>query len=100
MSEDVQSLQEMVVERLIEYFYEYTDDDAEITKANLAVKALSAVGRIKATERAKDATQLSVIKVLATDRDEYSKFIQKSLPHLHPAPAKTIKAKKKKLLKS
>ena len=52
--------------------------------ANLAVRSLAAVGRIKATDRASDATQLAVLQSMATDKKEFRKYVASSLPHLNP----------------
>ena len=60
--------------------------DEQLNIARLAVSTLSAVGRIKATERAKDATQLMVIKHLATDQNQFRQYVQLAMPHLNPAP--------------
>ena len=53
--------------------------------AKLALGSLSAVGRLKATSRVGDATQLMVIKNIAEDRKEFKEFVSNSMPHLMPS---------------
>lgn len=52
--------------------------------AKLALGALSSVGRLKATARVKDATQLDVLKNIAANKEEFKRFAVNSLPHLMP----------------
>jgi len=54
-------------------------------KVDLAMRALSAVSRLRATERVKDANQLMVLRHIAKDRAEFHNYVKISLPHLNPA---------------
>ena len=51
---------------------------------NISLKSLKAVAQLKATERVKDATQLSVIQELSKNKDDFKKYLEVSLPHLNP----------------
>ena len=62
----------------------------------VAVSSLSAVGRIKATERAKDATQLMVLRSITDDKKLFKKYVAVSMPHLNPGLQIEDKTQKKK----
>jgi cbb3-type cytochrome oxidase cytochrome c subunit len=69
----------------VKVLYRYlTTNEVSPTKAKVAVTALSAVGRIKATERMRDATQFSVAKAIANNQATLQKYVAASLPHLNP----------------
>jgi len=81
-------LQNLAIKELVDFFQgtkAARSSKTAITASNLAVKSLGAVGRIKATDRARDATQLSLLKVIAKDKREFKKYISVSMPHLNPA---------------
>lgn len=83
----IDQLQTVTVKQLLDFF-NGTSAVKENTPAkfaaNLAVRALSAIGRIKATNRAMDATQFMVIKQIAENKKEFQKYISVSMPHLNP----------------
>jgi len=55
-----------------------------LSSCKLALGSLSAISRLKATMRVKDATQIAVIQNIAENKEQFSKFAQASLPHLAP----------------
>jgi hypothetical protein len=81
-------LQEVSARELIRFFTgpsAIRESKTTLNAVRLAVSSLSAVGRLKATERAKDATQLAVLQSLSKDRDQFEKYLKVSMPHLNPA---------------
>ena len=81
-------LQEVSTRELIRFFTGPSvirESKTAINAVRLAVSSLSAVGRLKATDRAKDATQLAVLQALSKDRDQFEKYLKVSMPHLNPA---------------
>ena len=84
---DLEKLQEVSVEELVKFFNgggAVRESKRAREGANIAVRSLAAVGRLKATDRAKDATQLAVLQSMATDKKEFRKYVATSLPHLNP----------------
>ena len=85
--DDMEKLEGLSINELIRYFEGPSaakQNQKAVNTARLAVATMSAIGRLKATMRVKDATQLMVIKNIAADRKEFRKFVAKSLPHLMP----------------
>ncbi len=84
---DLEKLQEASVKKLTEFFTGASavrESPIAIKTANLAVSALSAVGRLKATDRARDATQLLVLRNISENKAEFKTYIKASMPHLNP----------------
>lgn len=78
-------LQQAAVSELVNYFQGSPAKRRDVqVAAKMAVSSLSAVGRIKATERAGDATQLEVLRNMAANRDQFAEYVAASLPHLNP----------------
>jgi len=95
----IEELQEVAIEEILRFFKASSaaKEDGWIKEsARLAVSALSTVGRIKATERAKDATQLMVLKHITTDQSTFKKYVAASMPHLNPMLIEHKPKKKKK----
>lgn len=78
-------LQQVSIEKLTGFFTEGKTNKKAFEIARLAVSSLSAVGRIKATERARDGLQLMVIKHITEDKKLFQKYVEVSMPHLNPA---------------
>ena len=88
MKNNLDELQFVSIAELLDFFKgpkAIRDSKPAVDAVRLAVSALSAVGRIKATERARDATQLVVLKSLAEDKKQFEKYVAASMPHLNPA---------------
>jgi hypothetical protein len=84
----LEALQVAAVKKLLDFFNGPSavhESPKAVKVANLAVSSLSAVGRIKATDRARDATQVAVLKGMATDQKQFEKYIRVSMPHLCPS---------------
>ncbi len=80
-------LQKVSIKEIIEFFkggQAARESKKAKEGASLAIRSLAAVGRLKATERAGDATQLAVLQAMSTDRKEFGKYVSVSLPHLNP----------------
>lgn len=54
------------------------------SKTDFALRSLSAVARIKGTQRAGEATQAGIIRDISANQEEYKKYLAISLPHLNP----------------
>ena len=79
--EDLEGLQNESVKIVLEHL---RDQKHPCNKVDFALMALAAVGRIKATERARDATQYAVLRSLTENKEEFKKYVEISLPHLNP----------------
>lgn len=87
LNEALEELQDLSVKELIAFFKgPRAARESKVAKegAQIAVKALGNVGRIKATDRARDATQVDVLRNMAKDREEFGRYVAASLPHLNP----------------
>jgi len=87
MSDNLEKLQEVTTKELIGFFdgpKAVRESKDALNAARLAVSTLSAVGRIKATERAKDATQLMVLKNICKDQAQFDQYVKIAMPHLNP----------------
>ena len=85
--EDIEKLQGVSVQNLLDLFKgpsSVWESKVALRKADTALRALSAVGRIKATERAKDSMKLVVLKSIVSDPKEFKKYVAVSMPHLNP----------------
>jgi len=83
----LEQLQTAAIDELLKYFKAASAAKQEgwiKDSAKIAVSALANVGRIKATERAKDATQLMVLKHITDDKKLFDKYVKVSMPHLSP----------------
>jgi len=84
----VEQLQEVAIDELLSFFggpKAVRESKKAVIAVNLAVRSLAAVGRIKATDRARDATQLMVLKHVAADKKQFKKYLEVSMPHLNPS---------------
>ena len=93
----VEELQAASIDELLKFFngpQAVRESKDSRFSSNLAVKTLAAVGRVKATDRARDSMQLTVLKSIATDKKDFQKYVQASMPHL--SPVRQIAAKKPK----
>ncbi len=63
-------------------------------ETDFSLRSLAAIARLKATDRAKDATQVIVLRSLTDDAKVFQKYLTVSLPHLDPR--NTIKNRKEK----
>lgn len=61
---------------------------------DFALRALAAVGRIKATERARDATQYAILNAIAKDRGQFQEMAKVALPQYVPTQLLDKPAKK------
>ncbi len=90
---ELELLQDATIKELLAFF-----DGSKATReskdakyaANLAVRSLAAIGRVKGTDRAQDAMRLMVIKHISEDKKEFKKYLAVSMPGL--SPARQIKA--------
>lgn len=85
--DQMEELKDVVTKELIEFFTgpkAVRDSDRGVNTAKLAVASLSAVGRYKATERAKQGMQLAVVKMIAKDEKEAKQYISATMPELTP----------------
>ena len=90
-------LQDTTVGELIGFFQgpkALRDSEPAVTTAKLAVASLSAVGRIKATERAAQGMKLTIIKMISNNSEEAQKYAQATVPEL--TPKKLLPKPKKK----
>lgn len=78
---DLNEAQSISLKIFIERLRDQKHSDKEV---DYALRGLAAIGRIKATERAKDATQFGVIRGMSKNSDEFKKYVAISLPHLNP----------------
>ena len=93
----LQDLQDVAIDELLRFFKAASaakQDGWIKDSAKLAVSSLAAVGRIKATERAKDATQLMVLRSITDDKKIFRKYVAISMPHLNPAKQIEMKGEK------
>lgn len=83
----VEELQAASIKELLKFFNgpqaARESKDARFS-SNLAVRTLAAVGRVKATDRARDSMQLTILKSISTDKKEFQDYVQTSMPHLSP----------------
>lgn len=86
------SLLEIALKELLEFF-KGDEMGEEFDRAKLAQATISAVGRLRATERVRDATQFHIVRALAEDQGELQDYIRTTLPHL--TPAQMLAGKKK-----
>jgi hypothetical protein len=85
--DSLEELESVSIKELLTFFKgpsAVRDSKKALTGARLALGTLSAVGRLKATMRVKDATQLEVLKNVADNKEQFKKFAAASLPHLVP----------------
>ena len=83
----IDDLESAAISELLKFFNgpsAVRESSKAINGARLALGSLSAIGRLKATSRVKDATQLDVIKNVAENKKEFQEFTANSLPHLMP----------------
>ena len=81
----IDKLQDSAIDELLKYFKAPLAGKENIKEsARIAVSALSTIGRIKATERARDATQLMVLRSITDDKKLFGKYVKVSMPHLSP----------------
>lgn len=86
-NDDLGKLQGAAVKELLGYFdgpRAVRESKTAMINARLAIGALSTVARLRATERARDAMQLMVIKAVSEDKKQFAKYIRISMPELHP----------------
>jgi len=79
--EELETLQSSAIQLILEHIRDKKQVGDEV---DYALRALAAVGRIKATDRAKDATQFMVLREITKDKKEFQKYVEISLPHLNP----------------
>jgi len=92
-------LQDAAIDEVLKYFKSPSaaKEGGHIREsARIAVSALSSVGRIKATERARDATQLMVLRSITDDKKLFKEYVAVSMPHLNPGLQIEDKTQKKK----
>jgi len=97
MNSEVEKLQSVTVGELINFFEgpkAIRKSEPAVNAARLALGSLSAVGRIKATERAEQGMKLAVVRMIAKDLDEAKAYIAATTPEL--APPKLLDRPKKK----
>jgi len=80
---------EIAKEKALDFYIKYSEATsaekvAMRQDAKLAVAMVSAIGRLRATERAADHTQFEVIRAISENREDAQKYIAVSLPHLNP----------------
>ena len=83
----IEELQDVSIEELLKFFNgppAIRESKDAVLGANFAVKSLSAVGRIKATDRAADSMKLTVLKTISKDKKQFQEYVKVSLPHLNP----------------
>lgn len=78
---EINDLKTECLKLVIEHF---RDKKHPATEVDYALRGLAVVGRLKATERIGDATQLAVLRYLTDDKKQLKKYIEVSLPHLNP----------------
>ncbi len=84
---DLEKLQEISTKEVIDFFTgpeTIRESKSAMFAANLAVKSLSAVGRLKATERVRDATQFTVLKHIAEDEKQFREYLKIAMPQMIP----------------
>lgn len=87
MSDKIERLQEAAIDTLLTFLTgpkAGRENKESKLSAKLSVQTLSAVGRIKATDRARDATQLVVLRMITADQSKLQEYIKVSMPHLVP----------------
>lgn len=95
-TEKLEELQSVTIDKLLDFFKgpsAVRESKVGVRFAQMAISSLAVVGRIKATERARDATQLTVLRMIAKDEKQMEKYLRVSMPHL--TPIKQIEDKKK-----
>ena len=70
---------------LLEYFRGGIEDPQANTKARIATSVISSYTRHEATESAKEQTRVLVARQLATNREEFERYIQLAMPQMHYA---------------
>jgi len=95
-NQNVETLKDVVIERLTQYFNEnhLNNDEAVPDQARLAQGTLSAISRLLATYRVKDATQFAILRGISKDENQLEQYVQVMLPHL--TPKKLLDRPKKK----
>lgn len=84
---NLNELQNVTVDELIGFFTgpkAVRDSERSVNAAKLAVASLSAVGRIKATERAEQGMKLAVVKMISKSQEEAQAYIAATTPELAP----------------
>lgn len=84
MAENLDSLQEVVIKELLDYFGDGQREDG-LQRAKMALGSLSTVARLRATKRVGDALQFHIASALAEDEEMLRNYITITLPHLTPA---------------
>jgi len=79
---NLQILQDTAIDELLGYF---GNDSSDGLRAKLALGSLSAVARLRATERVRDATQFHIVKAVAENEEQFREYVSLTLPHLLPA---------------
>lgn len=80
---DMEEVQKVCLEVIGEHLKEKKHSG---DKVNSALRGLAAIAKLKATERAKDATQAAIIHGMAENTKEFKQYVAVSLPHLNPVP--------------
>lgn len=89
MAKDLHKLHVAVLEGVLKELDEFFKGDEmgeDFDRARLAQATLSAVARLRATERVRDATQFHIVQALAEDQEQLKEYTKITLPHLTPAP--------------
>lgn len=84
---NVEELQSVSIQELLNFFKGASalrESKTALRAVDLAVRSLAAIGRIKATERAKDGMQLTVLKSISEDKKQFQQYVTASMPHLSP----------------
>ena len=83
----VEKLQNVTLDELTAFFTDpkaVRESKVAVKTANMAIQTLSAVGRIKATERARDGLKLTILRHLVTDKKQFKKYVSASMPEINP----------------
>ena len=94
--EKLEELQSVTIDKLLDFFKgpsAIRESKVGVRFAQMAISSLAVVGRIKATERARDATQLTVLRMIASDEKQMEQYLKVSMPHM--IPMKQVENKKK-----
>lgn len=78
----IDKLQDLAVDSLISYFEKSKDGDLDKkikSTARVGLKTLSGVSRLKATERVEKATQLRVVEMVTSNKEQRKEYIRKTL---------------------
>lgn len=81
--DDQDELKQVATTIIIEHL---RDQKHNANKVDFALRSLSAVARLKATDRAGDATQYAVIRDISKTAEDIERYLAVSLPHLNPKP--------------